>query len=99
MESSEKLEELDQSRLSKASDTTREVSYAVLDVSPKNTTGVLEKFAITINVQLTLQPGQEIPFIPFNGFDKVKEASKLFFVRTKWMRKIKMHIRIGQGLS
>jgi hypothetical protein len=78
MESSEKLEELDQSRLSKASDTTREVSYAVLDVSPKNTTGVLEKFAITINVQLTLQPGQEIPFIPFNGFDKVKEASKLF---------------------
>ena len=28
MESSEKLEELDQSRLSKASDTTREVSYA-----------------------------------------------------------------------
>jgi hypothetical protein len=51
MESSEKLEELDQSRLSKA----REVSYAVLDVSPKNTTGVLEKFAITINVQLTLQ--------------------------------------------
>jgi hypothetical protein len=78
MESSEKLEELDQSRLRKASDTTREVSYAVLDVSPKNTTGVLEKFAITINVQLTLQPGQEIPFIPFNGFDKVKEASKLF---------------------
>ena len=48
------------------------------DVSPKNTTGVLEKFAITINVQLTLQPGQEIPFIPFNGFDKVKEASKYF---------------------
>jgi hypothetical protein len=45
MESSEKLEELDQSRLSKASDTTREVSYAVLDVSPKNTTDVLEKFA------------------------------------------------------
>ena len=94
MESSEKLEELEvnQSRLSKASDTTREVSYAVLDVSPKNTTGVLEKFAITINVQLTLQPGQEIPFIPFNGFDKVKEASKLFLYRTQWMRKIKMHI-------
>jgi hypothetical protein len=45
MESSEKLEELDQSRLSKASDTTRKVSYAVLDVSPKNTTDVLEKFA------------------------------------------------------
>ena len=77
MESSEKLEELDQSRLSKASDTTKEVAYAVLDVSQKNTTGVLEKFAITINVQLTLQPGQEIPFIPFNGFETVKEASKL----------------------
>jgi hypothetical protein len=55
MESSEKLEELDQSYLSKASDTTKEVSYAVLDVSQKNTTCVLEKFAITINVQLTLQ--------------------------------------------
>jgi hypothetical protein len=77
MESSEKLEELDQSRLGKASDTTKEVAYAVLDVSQKNTTGVLEKFAIIINVQLTLQPGQEIQFIPFNGFEKVKEASKL----------------------
>ena len=64
----------------------------MLDVSPKNTTGMLEKFAITINVQLTLQPGQEIPFIPFNGFDKVKEASKLFLDQTQWMRKIKMHI-------
>lgn len=58
MESSEKLEELDESHLSKARDTTKEVSYAVLDVSQKNTTGVLEKFAITINIQLTLQPGQ-----------------------------------------
>ena len=77
MKSSEKLD-LDQSRLDKVSDTTIEVSYAMLDVSPKNTTDVLEKFAITINVQLTLQPVQEIPFIPFNGFDKVKEASKLF---------------------
>ena len=58
---------------------TNEISYAILtNGSSKNSKDLLEKFATTINVQLILQPGQQFPFIPFNGFDKVKEASKSF---------------------
>lgn len=77
MTSSEELEELDKTRLYGVGDT-NEVSYAVLTVTPDNLKDVLEKFATTINVQLTLQPGQQFPFIPFYGFDKVKDATRSF---------------------
>src|SRR5438874_5991069 len=77
MTSSEELEELDKIRLFGVSDT-NEVSYAVLTVTPNNPKDMLEKFATTINVQLNLQQSQQFPFIPFNGFDKVKDATKSF---------------------
>ncbi|HEY6884510.1 MAG TPA: hypothetical protein VI278_10770, partial [Nitrososphaeraceae archaeon] len=76
MASSEELHGLSEAQRHKSSDT--EVSYAVLSVLPDNAHDVLEKFATTINVQLSSQPDEQFPFIPFNGFDKTKEATKSF---------------------
>jgi hypothetical protein len=44
-----------------------ELSYSILMVAGEDLNKVLEKFATSINVQLTLQPGQQFPYIPFNG--------------------------------
>src|SRR5215213_5460504 len=55
-----------------------ELSYSILMVAGEDLNKVLEKFATSINVQLTLQPGQQFPYIPFNGFDKIRDANKIF---------------------
>ena len=57
---------------------TIEVSYSILTVPKDNPKEVLEKFATSINVQLTFLSGQQFPYVPFNEFYKLKEASKIF---------------------
>jgi hypothetical protein len=55
-----------------------EVSYAVLSVDLESTDveEILQKIADTINVQLTLI-GEHLPFVPFNGFHRVKHEDKI----------------------
>src|SRR5215472_1805144 len=74
---SEKLEGLDTTSLLGVGNT-NEVSYAVLAVEPVNLKDVLEKFATTINLQLTLHQDKPFQFIPFNDFNKVKDTSRSF---------------------
>ena len=81
MSSFEELEKLEKRGTSDGTDAL-EVSYAVLSSSTDNPIDLLEKFATTINVQLTLHPGQVIPFIPFNGLERAKNANKLFLYGT-----------------
>ena len=77
MESSKKREISGKTQLEVGGDTI-EVSYAVISLSSGDSEKVLAKFATSLNVQLGLQPGQLLPYIPFKGFDKVKGANKLF---------------------
>ena len=55
-----------------------EVSYAVLSVElgTANVEELLQKIADTINVQLTLE-GEHLPFVPFNGFHRIKREDKV----------------------
>jgi ABC-type transport system involved in cytochrome bd biosynthesis fused ATPase/permease subunit len=57
-----------------------EVSYTILTVNHLNSIDILEKVATAINVQLTLEEGQNFPFIPFISFDKAKNEDKLFII-------------------
>lgn len=55
-----------------------EVSYAVLSVDPSisNVEELLQKIAVIINVQLKFE-GEHLPFVPFNGFDRVRREDKV----------------------
>jgi hypothetical protein len=55
-----------------------EVSYAVLsvDLGTTNVKELLQKIADIINVQLTLE-GEHLPFVPFNGFHRIKREDKV----------------------
>ena len=55
-----------------------EVSYAVLSVDPANSNieEVLQKIAAIINVQLIFE-GEHLPFVPFDGFDRVRREDKV----------------------
>src|SRR5919197_2460349 len=55
-----------------------EVSYTVLSVEPdtSNVAELLQKIAAIINVQLTFE-GEHLPFVPFNGFDRVRREDKV----------------------
>jgi hypothetical protein len=56
-----------------------EVSYTVLrGISQRNISDILQKIVTAINVQLTLEKGQGLPFVPSNGFDTKKHQDKLF---------------------
>ena len=56
-----------------------EVSYTVLrGISKRNISNILKKIVTAINVQLTLENGQGLPFVPSNGFDTKKHQDKLF---------------------
>src|SRR5919202_208983 len=56
-----------------------EVSYTVLrGISQRNISDILQKIVTAINVQLTLENGQSLPFVPSNGFDTTKHQDKLF---------------------
>ncbi|HEX2124007.1 MAG TPA: hypothetical protein VHF44_00225, partial [Nitrososphaeraceae archaeon] len=56
-----------------------EVSYTVLrGISQRNISDILQKIVTAINVQLTLENGQGLPFVPSNGFDTTKHQDKLF---------------------
>src|SRR5438067_13816051 len=55
-----------------------EVSYTLLGANQKHPNDVLQKVVAAINVQLTLENVQDLPFIAPNGFDNVKHHDKLF---------------------
>ena len=54
-----------------------EVSYTLLGASQQHPSDVLQKVVAAINVQLTLENVQDLPFIAPNGFDIAKHQDKL----------------------
>lgn len=56
-----------------------EISYTMLTaVNQRNRSEILQKVVAAINVQLTLENGQNIPLVSSNDFDTVKLQDKLF---------------------
>ncbi len=72
--------EKDAYNLQSKEDESIEVSYSILSVEQQQGTNddILQKIATTINVQLTLESNERLPFIPFANFDTAKYADKLF---------------------
>jgi hypothetical protein len=54
-----------------------QVSYSVLPAHCQFR-DFLQKFATAINVQLSLERDQELPFVSFTGYDTAEQANKLF---------------------
>jgi hypothetical protein len=76
---SNKLEEQDFAQLKEIDPI--EVSYTVLERQGNESIAdqrLLQQIATAINVQLNVEEGQDLPFIPFNGFDDLMQESKLF---------------------
>jgi hypothetical protein len=62
----------------KATSGSLEVSYLLIDNVQKEPVSTLQKIATTINVQLTLPDGEEIPFIPFNEYNHALNEDKIY---------------------
>ena len=54
-----------------------EISYSTLSAQGE-TRDVMQKLATAINVQLSFEGDQELPFVRFNGFDTAERINKLF---------------------
>src|SRR5690242_669208 len=79
--SEQDLEIGDNNDLRKIKDESIEVSYNVLMVDKcglQNPNDILQKIATIINVQLTTEGSEILPFVPFSNFNGAKYSDRLF---------------------